>query len=62
MFYNFSGIEMGVLVYISGTMLILSQDKFIEIATGYMSFIISGSALILSLVFCDETATGCVGL
>ena len=49
-------------MHISGTMLILPLDAFIEIAKGYMSFIISGTVLILSLNFCDETATGCVGL
>ena len=49
-------------MYISRTMLILSLDAFIEIATGRMSFIISGTALILPLGVCDETATGRVGL
>ena len=48
-------------MYISRTMLILSLDSFIEIATGRMSFIISGTALILPLGVCDETATGRVG-
>ena len=49
-------------MYISRTMLILSLDSFIEIATGRMSFIISGTALILPLGVCDETATGRAGL
>ena len=49
-------------MYISRTMLILPLDAFIEIATGRMSFIISGTALILPLGVCDETATGVVGL
>ena len=49
-------------MYISRTMLILPLDAFIEIATERMSFIISGTALILSLGICDETATGRLGL
>ena len=36
-------------MYISRTMLILSLDAFIEIATGRMSFIILGTALMLPL-------------
>ena len=43
-------------------MLILSLDAFIEIATGRMSFIILGTALMLPLGVCDETATGRAGL
>ena len=42
-------------MYISKTMLILPLDKFIEKATGSMSFIISETALILQLGVCDET-------
>ena len=49
-------------MYISGTMLILPLDAFIEIDTGRKSFIISGTALIFSHGICDETATGRVGL
>ena len=49
-------------MYISRTMLILPLDAFIEIGTGCMSFIISGTALILPLGVCGETATGRVDL
>ena len=47
---------------ITGRMYMLFNFSGIEIATGRMSFIISGTALILPLGVCDETATGCVGL
>ena len=48
MIFNFSGIQ--------------PMDAFIEIATGPLSFIISGTALILPLGVCDKTVTGRVGL
>ena len=48
MIFNFSGIQ--------------PLDAFIEMATGPLSFIISGTALILPLGVCDETVSGRVGL
>ena len=39
-------------------MYMLFNFSRIEIATGRMSFIILGTALILPLGLCDETATG----
>ena len=64
MLFNFSSIEIatGYIGAYFKTMLILPLDVFVEIATGCMSFIISGTASILPLGVCDETATGRVGL
>ena len=45
-------------MYIARTMLLLPLGAFIEIATGRMSFIITGTALILALGLCNETASG----
>ena len=49
-------------MYISRIILILQLEAFIEIFVGRMSFVISGTALILPLGVCDETATGRLGL
>ena len=63
MLFNFSGVEIATgCIGVYFFMLILPLDAFIEIATGRISFIISGTALILPLGVCDETATGRVGL
>ena len=45
-----------------GPMYMLLNFSGIEIATGRMSFIISGIALIFPLSVCDETTTGRVVL